>query len=155
LILLSPQGEHRRRVLSRLEVESGRLEFIAFQPREQYLRTYHRIDICLDTFPYNGHTTSLDALWMGVPVLSMEGKSAIARAGVSQSRNLQLAQELVGRSADEFVALALKLSGNLNRLSELRGTLRERMKVSALMDGARFARHVEAVYREIWRGWAR
>jgi predicted O-linked N-acetylglucosamine transferase (SPINDLY family) len=155
LILLSPQGEHRRRVLSRLEVESSRVEFVEFQPRDRYLRTYQRIDVCLDTFPVNGHTTSLDALWMGVPVVSMEGRAAIARAGVSQNKNLGLADELVGRTEDEFVSLTLNLSGNLNRLSELRRTLRQRMTGSVLMDAPRFARNVEAVFRDIWRVYCR
>ncbi|MGA3065502.1 MAG: tetratricopeptide repeat protein [Tepidisphaeraceae bacterium] len=155
LILLSPQGEHRRRVLSRLDVELGRVEFVEFQPRDRYLQTYHRIDLCLDTFPYNGHTTSLDALWMGVPVMSMEGQAAVARAGISQNSNLGLAGELVGRGPEEFVSLTVSLAGNLARLSELRKTLRARMSGSALMDGARFARNIEGVYRDIWRRWAR
>jgi predicted O-linked N-acetylglucosamine transferase (SPINDLY family) len=129
------------------------VEFIEQQQRDPYLRTYHRIDICLDTFPYNGHTTSLDALWMGVPVMSCEGQAPVGRAALSQNKNLGLAQELVGLTHNEFVSLTLKLSGNLNRLAELRGTLRKRISASALMDGRRFARNVESAYRQIWRTW--
>jgi predicted O-linked N-acetylglucosamine transferase (SPINDLY family) len=92
---------------------------------------------------------------MGVPVMSMEGQAAVARAGISQNSNLGLAGELVGRGPEEFVSLTVSLAGNLARLSELRKTLRARMSGSALMDGARFARNIEGVYRDIWRRWAR
>ncbi|MGA3065703.1 MAG: tetratricopeptide repeat protein [Tepidisphaeraceae bacterium] len=155
LILLAPPGEHRRRIYAGLGVDSDRVEFAQFQPREKYLGTYHRIDLCLDTFPVNGHTTSLDALWMGVPVMSMVGHAAIARAGISQNTNLGLAAELVGRTGDEFVSLTLKLAANLDRLSELRKTLRARMSASALMDAPKFAKNMEAAYRQMWITWCR
>ncbi|MGA3065501.1 MAG: tetratricopeptide repeat protein [Tepidisphaeraceae bacterium] len=155
LILLSQAGEHRQRVLSGLDVEPRRVEFVEYQPRERYLRTYLRIDLCLDTFPVNGHTTSLDALWMGVPVMSMEGRAANARAAISQSTNLGLAGELVGKTPEEFISLTLDLAGNLARLSELRRTLRGRMAGSVLMDGARFARNIEAIFRDVWRVYCR
>src|SRR6185437_3637656 len=95
LLLLSRSGEHRKRPLELLAsqgVERARVQFVDLQPREQYLRTYHRIDIALDTFPYNGHTTSLDALWMGVPVVTLAGQSAVSRAGLSQLSNLGLGE---------------------------------------------------------------
>ncbi len=83
LILLAPQGSHRQRVLDFLAAQgiwSGRIEFFALQPRRAYMQLYHRIDIMLDSFPYNGHTTSLDALWMGVPVVTLVGSAAVCRA---------------------------------------------------------------------------
>jgi predicted O-linked N-acetylglucosamine transferase (SPINDLY family) len=153
LILLCPQGSHRPQVLEKLKVQADRVEFVEFAPREQYLKRYHRIDIGLDTFPYNGHTTSLDSLWMGVPVVSMVGQRAVSRAGWSQSKNLGLAEELVGQRPQDFVRLAVGLAGDLPRLAELRSTLRQRMENSPLMDADRFARNVESAYRAMWRQW--
>ncbi|MGD1276069.1 MAG: tetratricopeptide repeat protein [Tepidisphaeraceae bacterium] len=150
LILLCPQGSHRPQVLEKLKVQADRVEFVEFAPREQYLKRYHRIDIGLDTFPYNGHTTSLDSLWMGVPVVSMVGQRAVSRAGWSQSKNLGLAEQLVGQRPQDFVSLAVGLAGDLPRLSQMRGQLRLRMEKSPLMDADRFARKVEEAYRQMW-----
>jgi predicted O-linked N-acetylglucosamine transferase (SPINDLY family) len=113
---------------------------------------YHRVDIVLDTFPYNGHTTSLDALWMGVPVVSLAGKAPVSRAGLSQLTNLGL-PELVAHSEEDYVRIAAELAGDLPRLAHLRSTLRERMENSVLMDAPRFARNVEAAYRKMWQAW--
>ena len=102
LVLLSPEGPHRRDTLRRLEQEGvapDRVAFFAHQPLELYLKLYHGIDLVLDTFPYNGHTTSLDALWMGVPVVTSIGRTAVGRAGLSQLRNLGL-QELAAKTPD-------------------------------------------------------
>ena len=153
LLLLAPPGETRSWVTSELGIDASRIEFVDFQPRPRYLETYHRIDLCLDTFPYNGHTTSLDAFWMGVPVVSRAGRTAVSRAGLSQASNLGL-PELVADDDDGFVALAAGLAGDRPRLAELRATLRGRMEASPLMDGARFARGMEWAYRTIWREWA-
>jgi len=109
-----------------------------------------RIDIGLDTFPYNGHTTSLDSLWMGVPVVSLVGRRAVSRAGWSQARNLGLADELVGQTPEDFVRLVVGLAGDLPRLAQMRGELRQRMENSPLMDAKRFARNVEEAYRQMW-----
>jgi predicted O-linked N-acetylglucosamine transferase (SPINDLY family) len=110
------------------------------------------VDIVLDTFPYNGHTTSLDALWMGVPVVSLAGNAPVSRAGLSQLSNLGL-PELVARSESEYVTIAERLAADLPRLAELRATLRPRMQASPLMDASRFARNVEAAYRSMWERW--
>jgi predicted O-linked N-acetylglucosamine transferase (SPINDLY family) len=155
LVLLIPQGEARHRVRDQLEkhgVDRGRLDLIDRMPRAQYLAQYSRIDIALDTFPYNGHTTSLDAWWMGAPVVTLVGKTVVGRAGLSQAMNLGL-PELVAHSPDEFVAIAAGLSRDRVRLSDLRAGLRARMEGSPLMDAARFARNMEAEYRNAWRRW--
>jgi len=152
LILMCPRGAHRQGVLAKLGVGEDRVEFVEFAPREQYLRTYHRIDIGLDTLPYNGHTTSLDSLWMGVPVITLVGQTVVGRAGWSQLCNLNL-KELAARSEEQFVKLAVGLAGDLPRLAQLRATLRDRMEKSPLMDGERFARNIESTYRNLWRRW--
>jgi protein O-GlcNAc transferase len=153
LLLLSPAGEHRQRVVSKLGIERSRIEFVEFLPRDKYLDAYRRIDLCLDTFPYNGHTTSLDSFWMGVPVITLRGQTAVSRAGLSQTKNLSLDARLVAHEPDEFVKIAAKLAGDLTELSQLRSALRPRMENSPLMDGKRFAKNFEAALRDIWRRW--
>lgn len=152
LLLLAPVGSARTRVKARLGLVSDRVEFAAYQPRCDYLELYHRIDIGLDTFPYNGHTTSLDALWMGVPVISRTGSTVVSRAGLSLMTNLGL-PELVTEANDQFVHCAMSLANDRKRLAALRSNLRERMQRSPLMDAARFAKNVENTYRLMWRSW--
>jgi predicted O-linked N-acetylglucosamine transferase (SPINDLY family) len=155
LLLLSPEGSHRQwalDVLSRGGVEAQRVEFLAPRPRQAYLELYHRLDIVLDPFPYNGHTTSLDALWMGAPVVSLVGEVAVARGGWSQLSNLGL-PGLAAFSDDDFVGIAVRLAGDLPRLAEMRATLRARMEASPLMDAPRFAHGLEAAYRSMWQAW--
>jgi len=155
-LLLAPRGQAREHVLARLEQEgiaAPRVEFADRQPRLEYLKLYHRIDMALDPLPYNGHTTSLDAFWMGVPTLTLVStRTAFGRAGWSQLCNLGL-QELGAETPEQFVALAARLAGDLSRLEELRSTLRQRMLRSPLMDGQRFAQSVEQAYRQIWHRW--
>jgi protein O-GlcNAc transferase len=153
MILLAPLGNVRAEVIRELAVDPSRIDFVDLRPRAQYLQTYLQFDIGLDTFPYNGHTTSLDSLWMGVPVISRYGDRPVSRAGLTQCANLGLTDELLAEDEDGYVDRAVKLAGNLKRLRELRSTLRGRMEKSPLMDAARFARHIEAVYRDIWRKW--
>jgi predicted O-linked N-acetylglucosamine transferase (SPINDLY family) len=131
---------------------ADRIEFVGRQSRTRYLNEFHRIDLCLDTMPCNGHTTSLDSAWMGVPVVSRVGRTAMGRAGWSQLSNLKLT-ELAAHSDDEFVKIAMELAADLPRLSELRRTLRQRLTDSPIMDAPRFARDVEAAYRDMWRHW--
>lgn len=150
LILLSPIGSHRSQVLQKLNVSADRVEFVARQPRLQYLETYHRIDLGLDTIPYNGHTTTMDSLWMGVPVVTLAGSLAVGRGGASILRNVGLA-ELIASDADEFVEIAVKLAGDLRRMTDLRQNLRGLMKRSALMDAPRFTRNLEAAFIQMWQ----
>jgi predicted O-linked N-acetylglucosamine transferase (SPINDLY family) len=155
LMLLAPEGQHRQDVQGLLAAEgiaAERVTFAAPQRRPQYLRYYHSMDIGLDTFPYNGHTTSLDSFWMGVPVVTLVGETVVGRAGLSQLTNLGL-PELIAYAPAQFVEIATQLARDLGRLSDLRSTLRERMQASPLMNAPLFARNVEAAYREMWRRW--
>jgi len=155
LVLMADAGSHRQRTLETLGregVDAHRVEFVEYRPRREYLETYHRLDIVLDTAPYNGHTTSLDALWMGVPVVSLAGETPVSRAGLSQLTNLGL-RELVAHSEEDYVRIATELSRNLPGLADLRSTMRSRMKASVLMDAPRFARQVEQAYRDMWQAW--
>jgi protein O-GlcNAc transferase len=155
LLLLAPPGQARRRTiqtLERLGVTPDRIVFEGARPHAEYLALYRRVDIALDPFPYNGHTTSLDALWMGVPVVTLVGPTVVGRAGLSQAKNLGV-MELVARTPDEYVRIALDLARDTARLVDLRATLRARMEQSPLMDAPRFARNLEAAYRTMWRRW--
>ena len=155
LLLLAPEGSHRQRVtelFGKEGVGAERLEFVSHQPRRKYLELYHRIDLGLDTLPYNGHTTSLDSFWMGVPVVNLVGKTIVGRAGFCQLTNLKL-PELIASTPEDYVQIATALAEDLSRLAALRSTLRPRMEKSPLMDASRFARDIEAAYREMWRQW--
>jgi predicted O-linked N-acetylglucosamine transferase (SPINDLY family) len=155
LTLFAPTGDVRRNTLTsfaRRGVDSNRIEFLEHQPRHEYLATYNRIDVCLDTFPYNGGATSLDAFWMGVPVVTLVGKTVMGRAGLSLAMNLGL-NELVASTPDEFVRVAVNLVNDLPRLSALRAGLRKRMQESPLMDGPKFAANMERSYRGVWQRW--
>ncbi|MGA7778023.1 MAG: tetratricopeptide repeat protein [Paraburkholderia sp.] len=157
LLLMAPAGNADRSLAQRIArqgIDLERVSFTPFQPRADYLRTYHQIDLGLDTFPYNGHTTSLDSLWMGVPMVTRIGETAVGRGGLSQLFNLGLT-ELAGDSDEAFVRIAVELAHDWPRLAALRESLRPRMTQSPLMDGARFTAHIEAAYRQIWQTWCR
>jgi protein O-GlcNAc transferase len=151
LRMLAPAAARRRVVdaLHRHGVGGTRLDFLDRMPRDRYLASYHRIDIGLDTIPYNGHTTSLDAFWMGIPVITLIGKTPVGRAGWSQLNNLGL-QSLAAATREEFVQIAAGLSEDTQQLRRLRASLRDQLASSPLMDAKRFARNVENAYREMW-----
>jgi len=117
-----------------------------------HLAVYEQMDMTLDPFPYHGTTTTCEALWMGVPVVSLAGQSHVARVGVSLLNNAGL-PELVAESAEQYLQIAVHLARDLPRLQQLRSTLRQRLQASPLLDAPRFARNVEAAYRQMWRKW--
>lgn len=155
LILHAHQGSHRQRAGDRLEhegIDRQRLTFVGRVPLPEYLKLSHRIDIGLDPFPCNGGTTTCDSLWMGVPVVTLAGRTAVGRGGVSVLHDVGL-PELIAETPQEYVQIATNLAGDLPRLAELRRTLRLQMQASPLMDAPRFARDIEAAYRQMWRKW--
>jgi predicted O-linked N-acetylglucosamine transferase (SPINDLY family) len=153
LLLMAREGRQRDTLRGRLaavDIAAMRVEFAPYRPRAEYLRTYQEIDLGLDTLPYNGHTTSLDSLWMGVPVISRVGSTCVGRGGLSQLLQVDLPQ-LAAESDAAFTAAAVALAHDLPRLADLRAGLRGRLERSALMDAPRFARNLEAAYRAMWR----
>jgi predicted O-linked N-acetylglucosamine transferase (SPINDLY family) len=155
LHLLAPSGQRRKDVLAQLQpfgITSDRVEFINAQPRPAYLAEYRRIDLCLDPLPYNGHTTSLDAFWMGVPVLTQVGRTLVGRAGLSQLINLQLS-DFAADDDEQFISLGQRWAGDLSGLAEIRRNLRERMASSPLMDAKKFAGRMEGAFRQMWNQW--
>ena len=154
LLLLTGEGSHRDETLEQLRlagVAPERVELRGRLPRVRYLKLYHEIDIGLDTFPYNGHTTSLDSFWMGVPVVTLAGQTVVGRAGLCQLKNLNL-PELIAETPDDFVRVAVGLARDLPRSGQLAGeACAKRMQASPLMDARRFARNIEAAYRTMWQ----
>jgi predicted O-linked N-acetylglucosamine transferase (SPINDLY family) len=118
----------------------------------EHLRRYHEIDIALDPFPYNGTTTTCDALWMGVPVVTLEGHAHVARVGVSLLSHLGLT-EWIAHSAPEYVDIAARCAADTQQLAALRRQLRTRVASSPLTNAHTFTRHLESAYRSMWRQW--
>ncbi len=155
LLLMAARGGHRDslcRTLERMGVEGSRIEFAESCPREEYLRLYDQIDIALDPLPYNGITTTCDALWMGVPVVSLAGNTAAGRAGLGLLSTAGL-PELATGSEEEFTGICSSLAHDLPRLGVLRSTIRRRLLASPLSDFPGFARNMESAYRSMWRKW--
>ena len=155
LLMFCPEGRTREKVrafFGERGIGTERVELAGYVSRWEYLRLYHRIDLGLDPFPCNGMTTTCDALWMGVPVLTLPGEMPVSRAGLSLLSSVGLG-ELAASSEEDYVRIAVELATDLPRLEELRGTLRPRMRASPLMDASRFSRNVEAAYRKMWQTW--
>jgi predicted O-linked N-acetylglucosamine transferase (SPINDLY family) len=155
LLVHSLEGSHRqkaRELMAREGVASDRLDFVSYMSGAAYFAKYNQIDVALDPFPYAGGTTTCDALWMGVPVVSLIGKTAVSRGGLSILSNVGM-PELVTDDPDRYVQVAVDLARDSARLGGMRAGLRERMQSSPLMDARQFARDIEAAYRRMWRGW--
>jgi len=134
-------------------IDAARIETLAWVPRDvNPLRVYGRADIALDTFPYNGTTTTLEALWMGLPVVTLAGGRHSARVGASLLRNGGLGLE-IAETPEAYVEIATALAGAPKVLAEFRQEVRGILRASPLVDGSGFAAKMEDVYRQIWRRW--
>jgi predicted O-linked N-acetylglucosamine transferase (SPINDLY family) len=144
----------RQAVDRRLSAVGMPLDRVIFQPRvaSGYYDLYNRVDIALDPYPYNGGTTSFDTLSMGVPLVALRGRHAVARHGALVLTAIGF-PDLIADDADSYVAIAQDLARNRDRLRSVRNNLRERMRASPLMDHCGLARDVEAAFREMWRTW--
>lgn len=152
LILMPPRGKTITRVREKLGADPKRIIGLPYEPRVKYLKYYNRIDLALDPFPYTGHSTTLDGLWMGVPLVTLTGPTIASRGSLSILSNLGLT-ELVAKNKTDYVAIAAALARDQSRLRELRAGLRSRLERSVLMDANRFARQAESAYRTMWRKW--
>jgi predicted O-linked N-acetylglucosamine transferase (SPINDLY family) len=134
----------------RNNIELGRIELKGWVPdRSHHLDHYGEIDIALDTFPYNGTTTTCEALWMGVPVVSLAGAVHMSRVGASILRCAGL-DEFVAANADEYIATAVALAHDRDRRQALRANLRSRIMTSPLLDHEGFTRKLERQFRQCW-----
>jgi predicted O-linked N-acetylglucosamine transferase (SPINDLY family) len=147
----------RRLVAARFEthgLDPARLEIAGRQPVAAFLALFNSVDVLLDPFPQNGGITSLHALWMGVPVISLAGAAPIGRIAVSLLGQLGL-DAFVARDQDEYVAIARRCAERPAELEKLRSGLRERMRSSTLMNEKGFISDLESAYRGMWREWCR
>ncbi len=145
----------KQRFLGALGVTPDRVEFDTVdRTLDDHLGLYNDVDIALDPFPFTGSTTTFEALWMGVPVVTLAGAAMAGRWSASILHTLKL-QELVAGSRDEYVRIAAGLAGNLQHLSAFRAGLRARVAGSPLCNGRARARQVERIYRALWRRWCK
>ncbi len=144
----------RHRVLERFTergIDPARVRLIGrTSTLEEHLDLYNSIDVALDTFPYNGTTTTCEALWMGVPVVTQCGRPHASRVGLSLLTQVGLG-DLVTENMHDYVERAVSLAADHERRRRLRGELRDRMRSSPLMDAAGFTRKLETAFRDMWR----
>jgi predicted O-linked N-acetylglucosamine transferase (SPINDLY family) len=133
-------------------IERGRVEFHGRCDMASYLKLHHKVDICLDTYPYGGGTTTLHALWMGVPTLSLAGGMPAGQSGASILGHAGL-EEFVARNPDEFVGKGISWQGRLAELADIRAGLRERLATSAIGQPALIAAGLERALRIMWQRW--
>ena len=114
-----------------------------------HLELYNKVDICLDPFPYNGATTTCEALWMGVPVITLLGDRHVGRVGASILTNIGLTN-FIAQDIDGYILLAVEIAAKTNYLQDIREGLRDKMQRAPLCDGRSFASDVESAYQEMW-----
>ncbi len=133
-------------------ITADRLDLRSRSPYVEMLAEYGDIDITLDTFPFNGGATTCEALWMGVPVITLEGNTPISR----QSKSFMYAvgyPEWVASTPGDFVAIASRLAADVIGMQLVRASLRQKMSKSSLCDTKLFTQNLEALYRQIWQKW--
>jgi predicted O-linked N-acetylglucosamine transferase (SPINDLY family) len=148
----APNRSRFGELCARHGIAPARLELRGFVPIDQASASYAAIDIALDPFPFCGGMTSLEALWLGVPVITLPGETIASRQSASMLMNLGL-PELMAEDGAQYVNKAAQLARDLPRLAGLRAGLRQRFAASPLMDYAGFARELETAYRDMWRSW--
>jgi predicted O-linked N-acetylglucosamine transferase (SPINDLY family) len=155
LVLKFPKLDSNTTYYHELFMQEGiakeRTEFYQRLPSmEDHLGLYNAIDISLDPFPYNGATTTCEALWMGVPVVTLLGDRHVGRVGASILSNVGLT-DFIAHDINSYIDLAVKMSANTSYLQEIRAGLRERMQSAPLCDALSFASDVETAYQNMWR----
>jgi predicted O-linked N-acetylglucosamine transferase (SPINDLY family) len=138
----------------KLGIHRKRVEICGRKPTVEHFKMYGQVDIALDTYPYNGTTTTCEAMWMGVPTISLVGKAHASRVGLSILSRVGLG-DFAASTPSEYVAKAIAFSGELENLAKIRTSLRSMMFNSSLCDAKGFARNIEAAYRRMWRQWCR
>lgn len=136
-------------------IDAARLDLRGASAHHEMFEEYGHMDIALDPFPFNGGMTTLEALWMGVPVVTLEGNTVVSRQSYSALANIGLADELAFPSVNAYVAGTVALATNPARLTALRTQIRPRMQDSALCQPEPFTRDLEALYRRMWQAWCK
>ncbi len=131
-------------------IAATRLQFHPLCSGPQYLALHHRIDMCLDPFPFTGATTTCNALWMGVPTLTLSGQTVAGRLGPALLQHAGL-DAFVARTAQEFVEKGIYWARELAALAQLRAGMRERFRASPMGQPEKFAESLAAAFRQMWR----
>ena len=132
-------------------IKNNQIEILEGQrDKMEHMKLYNKIDLCLDTFPYNGVTTSFEAIWMGIPVLCLTGNNFVSRCGESINKNLGLS-EFIAKNTNEYIEKAIYFSKKPNFLIELRKNLRIKAKNSGIFQSKRFAEHIGNKLKEFWQ----
>ncbi len=147
-----PEGVARTRVLAGLACDPSRVAFLPRLSVADYRAAFAEVDIALDPFPFSGATTTLDALWQGVPVLTLPGARSCSRSTASLLTALNL-RDWIATDAADFLARAGRLAADIAGLVELRASLRQRMLASPILDTVGFTRDLEHLYRQAWQLW--
>lgn len=145
-------AEHYRRQFAEHGIGAERLILEGESGFEEYLESYHRVDIALDPYPYNGGTTTVQAMWMGVPTLALQGDRYVAHMGESILHAVGM-PEWIAKDEEDSVAKAASFAGDLIGLAALRANLRDRLLASPVCDATGFARKLEEAFRGMWRQW--
>ncbi len=135
--------------LQQFDIDPSHVAMHGAMSREAYLSVHSEVDILLDTFPYTGATTTCEALWMGVPTLTLAGGTFLARVGASVLSSAGL-EEWIAINEQEYIAKAVALAGDIPRLAALRAGLREKVLASPIFDAPRFARNLESALWGMW-----
>jgi len=152
LVVGAAAGEAQERVRRALQLAPERLGFAPRVDALRYRQLFAEVDLALDPLPFSGATTTLDALWQGVPVLTLPGATSTSRSSASILHALDL-DEFVAADEAPYLSIAKRLAESPARLAELRASLRARLAASSLLDAAAFTRRLENLYRAAWQSW--
>ena len=158
LLMKFPGGDdpvlagHYLRLFEQRGVHRDRIQICGWLSPEAHLDLYNQVDIALDSYPFNGCLTTLEGLWMGVPIVTLAGQTLISRVGLSILSRVGL-EHLAASTVGEYVERAVVLARNTKALGQIRSSLRPRMAGSSLCDSKAYVRDLEAAYRRVWRQW--
>ncbi len=144
--------DHYRNHFERLGIKPDRIEICGRKSAVEHLAMYGEVDIGLDPYPYHGTTTTCEALWMGVPIISLLGDHHSCRVSLSLLKRLDM-DYFVASTEEEYVAKASALAANTKSLSKIRATMRQRLAASDICNKSKFAANIEQAYRKMWHRW--
>ena len=144
--------QHYQEQFEKLGIEPDRIDIYGWMSLKEHFELYNEVDIGLDTYPYHGTTTTFEALWMGVPVVTLAGRHHASLVGRSILHRVGL-DYFAAKSPGQFVAKATGLASNPDALAKIRSTMRQRMSAGGLCDGRGYTKRLEQAYRQIWNNY--
>lgn len=144
--------EEYKNKFAKYGADKDQITFISKQPMTHYLQAHQSIDLCLDTFPFNGGTTTHHSLWMGVPVVTLAGNTSCSRVGVTILSTLTL-ENFIAQTANEYIEICQYYAENLSELNQIRLSLRETINASSIRNEVGFINTLSECYRQVWKLW--